>query len=100
VLQQCVTFNKVNTFGWYKERVQKLPDDYDPTDRQAAFSKALEWGDHIPIGVLYVHERPAPSAAGQTGTLEELDNRHGIVRRVAGRNGIGTLACRSSNASW
>jgi 2-oxoglutarate/2-oxoacid ferredoxin oxidoreductase subunit beta len=61
VLQQCVTFNKVNTFGWYKERVQKLPDDYDPTDRQAAFSKALECGDHIPIGVLYVHERPAYS---------------------------------------
>ena len=59
VLQQCVTFNKVNTFGWYKQRVQKLPDDYDPTDRQAAFAKALEWGDHIPIGVLYVHERPA-----------------------------------------
>jgi 2-oxoglutarate ferredoxin oxidoreductase subunit beta len=61
VLQQCVTFNKVNTFGWYKERVQKLPDDYDPTDRQAAFAKALEWGDHIPIGVLYVHERPSYS---------------------------------------
>jgi 2-oxoglutarate ferredoxin oxidoreductase subunit beta len=59
VLQQCVTFNKINTFGWYKERVQKLPDDYDPTDRQAAFAKALEWGDHIPIGVLYVHERPS-----------------------------------------
>src|SRR5450756_2739580 len=55
VLQQCVTFNKINTFGWYKQRVQKLPDDYDPTDRQAAFAKALEWGDHIPIGVLYVH---------------------------------------------
>jgi 2-oxoglutarate ferredoxin oxidoreductase subunit beta len=58
VLQQCVTFNKVNTFDWYKERVQKLPEDYDPMDRQAAFAKALEWGDHIPIGVLYVHERP------------------------------------------
>ena len=59
VLQQCVTFNRVNTFGWYKERVQSLPDDYDPTDREAAFKTALEWGDHIPIGVLYTHERPS-----------------------------------------
>lgn len=58
VLQQCVTFNKVNTFGWYKERVQNLPDNYNPNDRPAAFTKSLEWGDHIPIGVLYVHERP------------------------------------------
>lgn len=61
VLQQCVTFNKVNTFGWYKERVLKLPDDYDPSNSQAAFARALEWGEHIPIGILYVHERPAYS---------------------------------------
>jgi 2-oxoglutarate ferredoxin oxidoreductase subunit beta len=61
VLQQCVTFNKVNTFGWYRERVQKLPEDYDPTNRQAAFAKALEWDDHIPAGILYIHERPSYS---------------------------------------
>lgn len=59
VLQQCVTFNKVNTFGWYKERVQRLPEDYDPTDRETAFKTALAWGDHIPIGILYTHERPS-----------------------------------------
>src|SRR5659263_692041 len=33
--------------------------------------------------------RPAPSAAWQACTVEELDNRHGAVRRVAGRIGIG-----------
>ncbi len=57
ILQPCVTFNHLNTFKWYSERVYKLPDDYDPTDRQAAFARSLEWGDRIPIGVLYRSDR-------------------------------------------
>ncbi len=59
ILQPCVTFNKVNTYQWYKERVYRLSDDYDPFDRQAAFAKALEWGERIPIGVIYQNDRPA-----------------------------------------
>ncbi|MGC8659986.1 MAG: 2-oxoacid ferredoxin oxidoreductase, partial [Desulfomonilaceae bacterium] len=53
VLQPCVSFNKVNTFGWYNQRCYELGDDYDPTDRKAAFLKAEEWGDAIPIGTIY-----------------------------------------------
>jgi len=30
ILQPCVTFNKVNTFEWYKERVYHIKDDHDP----------------------------------------------------------------------
>jgi 2-oxoglutarate ferredoxin oxidoreductase subunit beta len=58
ILQPCVSFNKVNTFEWYKQRVYRLDDTYDPRDRKAAFSKSLEWGDRIPIGVIYRNERP------------------------------------------
>jgi 2-oxoglutarate ferredoxin oxidoreductase subunit beta len=60
ILQPCVTFNNKNTFQWYKQRVYKLEDEvgYDPGDRAAAFNKALEWGDRIPIGVIYQKERP------------------------------------------
>ncbi len=59
ILQPCVTFNKVNTYEWYRQRVYRLaPADHDPRDRAAAFAKALEWGDHIPLGVLYRNERP------------------------------------------
>ncbi|MFQ6093251.1 MAG: 2-oxoacid:ferredoxin oxidoreductase subunit beta, partial [bacterium] len=49
VLQPCVTFNKLNTYDWYKQRVYKVEEekDYDPTDRNGAFSKALQWGDRI-----------------------------------------------------
>lgn len=53
VLQPCLTFNKKNNFVWYKQRIEKLPTDYDTHNKQAAFQKAMEWGDKIPIGVLY-----------------------------------------------
>ncbi|MGD9338207.1 MAG: thiamine pyrophosphate-dependent enzyme, partial [Syntrophobacterales bacterium] len=44
VLQPCVSFNKVNTFAWYKKRCYTLSEEYDPTDWQAAMAKAMEWG--------------------------------------------------------
>jgi len=59
ILQPCVTFNKVNTYPWYKERVYKLDEtDYKPDNKVKAFEKALEWGDKIPIGLLYKEDRP------------------------------------------
>jgi 2-oxoglutarate ferredoxin oxidoreductase subunit beta len=58
ILQPCVTFNKVNTYDWYKQRVYQVEPDYDPGNREAAFAKALEWGDRIPIGVIYRNRRP------------------------------------------
>lgn len=59
-LQPCVTFNKVNTYQWYQERVYKLDKDpsYDPTNRAMALAKAEEWGDRIAVGVYYKEERP------------------------------------------
>ena len=53
VLQPCVTFNHENTFKWYQDRVYELPADYNPADWHAALSKADEWGEHIPIGVIW-----------------------------------------------
>ncbi len=58
ILQPCVSFNKVNTFEWYHQRVYRLSPDYNPTDRTKAFEKSLEWGDRIPTGVIYKAERP------------------------------------------
>lgn len=59
VLQPCVTFNKVNTYQWYQQRISKLENDtaYDPKNRDMAFKKAEEWGDKIPIGVYYREDR-------------------------------------------
>jgi 2-oxoglutarate ferredoxin oxidoreductase subunit beta len=58
ILQPCVSFNKINTHEWYRQRVYRLGTDHDATDRSRAFAKALEWGDRIPLGVIYRNSRP------------------------------------------
>ncbi|HEX9082353.1 MAG TPA: thiamine pyrophosphate-dependent enzyme [Holophagaceae bacterium] len=58
ILQPCITFNRVNTFKWYGERIYRLEEGYDPTDRAAAFERAHGWGARIPIGIFYRKERP------------------------------------------
>lgn len=59
VLQPCVTFNKVETYDFYNERVYLLEDEgHDPSDKEAAWKKANEWGERIPIGLFYKEERP------------------------------------------
>jgi 2-oxoglutarate ferredoxin oxidoreductase subunit beta len=57
ILQNCVSFNKENTFHWYKERVYRLEEGYDPVDRVEAFRRSLEWGQKIPTGIFYRNER-------------------------------------------
>lgn len=56
ILQPCVSFNKVNTFKWYKDRVYKIDKEYDTADKLKAMEKAMEWGDKIPTGILYREE--------------------------------------------
>jgi 2-oxoglutarate ferredoxin oxidoreductase subunit beta len=77
ILQPCVTFNRKNTYDWYRERIYDLQEEgYDPGDRVAAFEKALEWGDRIPLGVFYRTRRPsyeeqvAPLQYGPVATRE------------------------------
>ncbi len=62
VFSPCVTFNKQNTFGWYKERVYKLEDKgHNPADWDAAMARSKEWGAQIPVGVFYKNPDPPPS---------------------------------------
>lgn len=58
ILQPCVTFNKINTYEWYRQRVYHLEPEYNPADRIDAFRKALEFGDRIPLGIIYKNQRP------------------------------------------
>jgi 2-oxoglutarate ferredoxin oxidoreductase subunit beta len=81
VLQPCVTFNRVNTYDWFRARVYKLEEEegYDPSDREAAWEKAFEWGDRIPIGLfcqiegLPTYEDQVPAL--QAGPLVKQDLR-------------------------
>ncbi|MDZ7543770.1 2-oxoacid ferredoxin oxidoreductase, partial [Clostridium perfringens] len=54
IMQPCVVFNKINTFKWYKDRIYKLDDSYDSTNKVEALKKAEEFGDEgIPVGIIY-----------------------------------------------
>jgi 2-oxoglutarate ferredoxin oxidoreductase subunit beta len=52
----CISFNKVNTFGWYKARCKEV--SHDPADWGQAMQVAGVFGEEIPIGVIYREERP------------------------------------------
>jgi 2-oxoglutarate ferredoxin oxidoreductase subunit beta len=57
ILQPCVTFNKVNTHEWYKQRVYQIGPEHNPEDKMEAFKRAQEWGDRIPVGIIYKNNR-------------------------------------------
>lgn len=59
VLQPCVSFNYLNTYSWYNDRVYDIAEEktYDPRNKIEAFKKALEWDDRIPIGIIYKVEK-------------------------------------------
>jgi len=80
ILHPCVSFNKINTFAWYKERCRKLPADHDPTDWEAAMKTAATWGERIPIGLIYKNDRPPfesnfPVLQGGPLTRREVDRQ-------------------------
>ncbi len=60
VFSPCVTYNKLNTYPWFKKRVYKLEDEpaYDTTNGRAALEKSFEWGDRIPLGLFYKDQQP------------------------------------------
>jgi len=63
VVQPCVTWNKLNTASWFKERIYKLEDTgWDPTDLDAALNLSMTSFREltctpeecrVPIGVFY-----------------------------------------------
>jgi 2-oxoglutarate ferredoxin oxidoreductase subunit beta len=58
ILQNCVSFNHVNTAKWYSHRVYDLADEkHNPSDRDKSYHRALEWGERIPLGVIYKSSR-------------------------------------------
>jgi 2-oxoglutarate ferredoxin oxidoreductase subunit beta len=76
VFSPCVTFNKQNTYEWFRgpkenPRTYKLEDvGHDPTDFDAAMDKAMEWGAKIPIGLFYRNPNPRPPLEAQDPGLQ------------------------------
>lgn len=59
-ISPCVTFNKVNTYDWYRERLHNLDTDssHDAHDRGMAFGKLMEHDDLV-RGIVYEEDSPA-----------------------------------------
>lgn len=54
VFSPCVTFNKINTYDWFKENIVNLDQfpDYDPSNRIAAMNKIMETNGML-TGLIY-----------------------------------------------
>lgn len=53
IFQPCVTFNKVNTYQWFKQNTYYMEGEFD---RIKAFEKSLE-SKKLPLGVFYKNDR-------------------------------------------
>jgi len=52
ILQPCVTFNKTNTYRWFKENTYYIKGKYNPCDREDAFRCATE-NKKLALGIIY-----------------------------------------------
>ncbi len=70
VISPCVTYNKVNTYAWYKQVLTRLTEDgaYRSDDRQLAMARAMET-DELLTGLLF-EDRAAPSYEDQLAGFE------------------------------
>jgi 2-oxoglutarate ferredoxin oxidoreductase subunit beta len=54
IFQPCVTFNKVNTFQWFKNNTYYLDESHNPQDREEAFKRSIEV-EKYPLGIFYTN---------------------------------------------
>jgi 2-oxoglutarate ferredoxin oxidoreductase subunit beta len=78
LFQPCVSFNKVNTFQWYRENTFWLDGSYDPLDRDAAMRLALK-SDAFSLGVIYT---APPSPAFEEQLVAYRDNKDPLHARI------------------
>ena len=74
ILQPCVSFNKINTYSWYKSKVYDLEDEnYSPDSLENAFKISRLWNEKIPTGIIYKEEK-----LSYTEKIKVL-NRHALI---------------------
>lgn len=59
ILQPCVSFNKINTYEYYRNRCRPIGPEHDPYDWRKAMELAMKGSEEIPVGVIYKNERPS-----------------------------------------
>lgn len=79
-LQPCVTFDKVHTYEWYRKRIYKIEH---PMEKREALDKSTEWGEKIPLGVLYEEQKETLEDREGVDGLPLIDAPLGILTRDA-----------------
>ncbi len=61
VYSPCVTYNKVNTYDWFRENLVNLDEDesYDPTNKAMAMQKLMEHDGRV-TGLIYQNKELQP----------------------------------------
>ncbi|MDI7260875.1 MAG: thiamine pyrophosphate-dependent enzyme [Thermodesulfobacteriota bacterium] len=77
ILQPCVTYNKLNTYEWFKENTYYLEESYDSSDRVDAFKRATE-EKKLALGIFYLHHKPT----FEEGLVAYQDNREPLYKRA------------------
>ncbi len=59
VFSPCVTWNKVDTYDYFRQKCYKFNGpDYNTSSMDLAIAKSREWDPKIPIGVFYEIQKP------------------------------------------
>ncbi|MBI5051147.1 2-oxoacid:ferredoxin oxidoreductase subunit beta [Candidatus Micrarchaeota archaeon] len=84
IFQPCVTYNKINTYQFFQQKIYKLEEaGHDQTNKEMALKKAYEDVvtnyEKIPIGVFFREERPTyeqqlPALSGKPLVEQDISN--------------------------
>ena len=82
VFQPCVTFNKVNSFKFYYERLYNLDEKkHKKNNLELAWKESLIWGNKIPYGIFYENNEKS-----YEDHLPELKGKALVKRKLKVRN--------------
>ena len=79
IFQPCVSFNKINTYKWYKENTYYLDDSHDTANKTEAFKRAME-NDKYPLGIFYLNES---SVSFEDNLAVYKDNKNPLFTRIS-----------------
>jgi 2-oxoglutarate/2-oxoacid ferredoxin oxidoreductase subunit beta len=79
VFSPCVTYNKINTYDWFKENLTKLAEveDYDPSNREQAMNTLME-KDGLVTGLIYQNKEQPSYQDLVSGYSEEPLSTHDL----------------------
>ena len=81
IMSPCVTYNRQNTYQWFRERVYRLEEDnHDKLSMDQALKRSREWEDRIPLGIFYKDPKPTYESGEQV--LKDMPLVHQPIDRT------------------